>query len=293
MSICVHLWFRIRSIAWLRFNPGRRLVCLAAAGLLWSGPVLAFANLPIGAVVENVTLPALAGGQQKLLGETNVNVFVFIKPGLAHSNQALVEIAECQKELAGKPVHWCALVSDRLPKAETESAVVAAGLDMPVLIDTGDALFGKFGVILYPSIGITDPEHKLVAYLPFAKVNYGAMLRASVLHALKEISDEELAQALHPPSADLDEAVSVARRYFKLAEKQYQATNFVQSLTNLQKSLDQNPTAAAYSLRGQILAAQGNKTEALAAFEAALKLDPENATALQGKRACQAAAPAP
>ena len=32
--------------------------------MLWSLSALAFANVPIGAVVENVSLPALAGGEQ-------------------------------------------------------------------------------------------------------------------------------------------------------------------------------------------------------------------------------------
>ena len=153
----------------------RRLVLLAAGGWLWSLSALAFANVPIGAVVENVSLPALGGGEQNLLSDTNVSVFIFLKPGQEHSNQALVEIAECEKELAGKPVHWCAIVSDRVPRAEVEAEVQATGITMPVLIDQGDALYGKFGVVLHPVVGITDPDRRLVAYQPFAKVNYGAV----------------------------------------------------------------------------------------------------------------------
>jgi predicted negative regulator of RcsB-dependent stress response len=67
-----------------------------------------------------------------------------------------------------------------------------------------------------------------------------------------------------------------------LAGKQFVATNYNQALTNLQKSLDHNPTAEAYSLRGRILAAQGDRAAAMAAFEAALKLDPRDAAALAG-----------
>ena len=70
----------------------RQFACLAAAILLWSLSALAFANVPIGTVIENVSLPALAGGEQSLLSDTNVSVFVFIQPGQEHSNQALVQI---------------------------------------------------------------------------------------------------------------------------------------------------------------------------------------------------------
>ena len=258
-----------------------------AVVVFWSLSAMAFANVPIGAVVENVALPALVGGEQNLLSDTNVSVFIFIKPGLEHSNQALVQVAECEQELAGKPVHWCAIVSDRVPKAEVEAEVQASGIAMPVLIDQGDALYGKFGVVLHPVIGITDQERRLVAYQPFAKVNYKAIIRAQIRHALKEMTDEELAEVLNPPAAALGGEASVAHRYFRLAEKQFASTNYVQALSNIQKSLDQHPTADAYSLRGRILGAQGNRPEALAAFEAALKLDPADITAQEGIKACK------
>jgi hypothetical protein len=69
-----------------------------------------------------------------------------------------MQVTECQKELAGKPVHWCAVVSDRVPQAEVEAEVQTTGFQMPVLIDRGDALYGKLGVILHPVIGITGQD---------------------------------------------------------------------------------------------------------------------------------------
>ena len=89
---------------------------LAAAAMFWSLSALAFANVPLARWSENVSLPALAGGEETLLSNTNVSVFIFIKPGLEHSNHALVQVADCEQELAGKPVHWCAIVSDRIPR---------------------------------------------------------------------------------------------------------------------------------------------------------------------------------
>jgi tetratricopeptide (TPR) repeat protein len=243
-----------------------------STGILWAWSALAFANVPLGAVVDNAVLPALTGGQQSFLSDTNVSVFIFFKPGLEHSNRALVQIAQCQQELADRPVHWCAIVSDRSTKAEVEATVAATGLKMPVLIDTGDALYGRLGVVLHPVIGVTDEQRRLVAYQPFAKVNYHAFMKAQVQHALKEINDAEL---------------DVAHRFFRLAEKQFQMTNYVQALANVGKSLDKNPTADAWSLRGRILLVESNRVDAAAAFTAALKLDPQNAAAQAGLKACQ------
>lgn len=260
-----------------------------STGILWAWSALAFANVPIGAVVDNAVLPALTGGQQSFLSDTNVSIFIFFKPGLEHSNQALVQIAQCQQELADRPVHWCAIVSDRSTKAEVEATVAATGLKMPVLIDTGDALYGRLGVVLHPVIGVTDEQRRLVAYQPFAKVNYHAFMKAQVQHALKEINDAELDAVMNPQAAVLGGDASVAHRFFRLAEKQFQMTNYVQALANVGKSLDKNPTADAWSLRGRILLVESNPVEAAAAFAAALKLDPQDAAAQAGLKACQEA----
>jgi len=265
-----------------------RFACIAAAGVLWSLSALAFANVPIGSEIENVSLPALAGGEQHLLSDTNVSVFIFIKPGLAHSNQALVQIASMEKEMAGKPVHWCAIVSDRIPKADVEAEVQATGIKMPVLIDQGDTLYGKFGVVLHPVVGITDQNRRLVAYQPFAEVNYANFIRAQIQHALKEIPDDELAAVMEPTALNLSGDASVAHRFLRLAEKQFQNTNYGQALANVQKSLGKNPTAEAYVLQGRVLLAQGQRAEALVAFKEALKLDSQNSTALESIKACQA-----
>ena len=215
----------------------RWLACLVAGGLLWALSAMAFANVPLGAVIENVSLPALAGGEQTLLSDTNVSVFIFIKPGQEHSNQAMVQITACEREMSNQPVHWCAIISDRIPQVAAEAAVQAAGLTMPVLIDQGDILYGRFGVVLHPVVGITDQNRRLVAYQPFAKVNYQAFLRAQISHALKKISDEELAEVLNPAALPLGGETSVAHRFLRLAEKQFHSANYDQALVNTQKSL--------------------------------------------------------
>lgn len=249
----------------------RPLACIAA-GMLWAVSVLAFANVPVGAQIENVSLPALAGGECNLISDTNVSVFIFINPELEHSNHALTEISVCAQTMTNKPVHWCAVVSDRVPRETIEAEVKKLQLAMPVLIDRGDALFGKLGVVMRPSIGITDEHRRLIAYEHFTKVNYAAVVQARIRHALKEISDDELDQVLNPPAATLDHTSSVANRYFRLAGRQFAATNYDQALNSIQKSLDQKTTAAAYTLQGKILAAMGKTNEAAAAFAAAQKL---------------------
>ena len=248
----------------------------------------AFAHAKLGDVIEDMELPTLSGGKLHLLGNSNANVFIFFKPGQEHSNATLKQIAACEQEFNGKSVRWVAIVSDRFTRAEVEAEVKDVGIAMPVLIDVGDGLYGKLGVALTPVIGMTDKEGKLAAYEPFLKVNYGEVIRARIRRLLGEIDDEQLAQVLRPVAMVQGSDAEVARRRLRLAEREFEAKNYEKALASAKRSIEKDPAlVAAHVVLGQILAAQGNQAEALKAFEAALKLDPENAAALQGQKGCQ------
>ncbi len=258
-------------VAWLTFVPGA-----------W-----AYTHAQLGTVVENLEMPTLAGGTDHLLTNATVNILIFFRPGQDYSRIALKELTTVDQELASKPVHWVGIVSDRADKADVQSLVKEAGLSMPVLVDVGDVLYGKLGVAQVPVTVICDQQHRIVAYQPFTKVNYAAVVRARVRNLLKEISDEELAAVLNPPAALTDSDEAAARRRLKLAAMLFQAKSYEKALENVDISIEKNPSAAAYSLRGDILVAQHKCSEAVSAFDQALKLEPQNASALQGMKTCQ------
>lgn len=246
-----------------------------------------FAHAEVGSVIEDVEMPALDGGKQRLLSNAEANVFIFFKPGQEHSQATMKKISLLEKETAGKSVRWVGIVSDNIPKADVLALVKGAGIAMPVLVDVGDALYGRLGVALQPVVGITDKDHKLVAYQPFTKVNYIEVLRAQVRRLLKEIDDKELSQALHPPVATMSDNAATARRRLTLAEKLFQAKNYEKALESVEKSIEKDPAfAPAHALLGDILAARGRCPDAIPAYEEALKTDPANARALEGKKAC-------
>ncbi|NOY82031.1 MAG: tetratricopeptide repeat protein [Kiritimatiellaeota bacterium] len=266
--------------------------CVSLWPMAWG-----FAHAQVGSVIENIEMPTLDGGKHHLLTDADVNVFVFFRPGQEHSRDALKQLAAIEKETAGKSVHWAAIVSDRVPKADAEAAVKESGIAMPVLIDVGDALNSKLGVVLLPVVGITGKNHKLVAYQFYTKLNYSEVVRARIRHLLKEIDDAELAKALNPPAAvPQGDSAAAARPRFMLAKRYYKAGKYSAALKSVKKSIKKDSTrAAAYVLLGQILAAQGNNSDAIKAFDQALALDPTNVAALEGKKACEgkaAAAPA-
>ena len=267
---------------------------LAFLGALLAG-VAAFhpataARAAIGTPVANVEMPTLAGGRANVLRDVEASVLVFFRPGQERSVGALRELAECQKEFAGKSVHWAAIVSSTASAEGVAGVMRETRFAAPVLVDDGDALYGSLGIALHPVVVIVGRDRKLAAFEPFRSVDFCAVVRARIRHALREISDAQLREALEPPKAAEGGNGQVARRYRALAEALFKAKNYDKALDNARKSVERDPQlAAAHALIGEILLAQGNCAEALQAFGRALAIDPASASAKDGIERCKAA----
>jgi tetratricopeptide (TPR) repeat protein len=160
----------------------------------------------------------------------------------------------------------------------------------PVLVDSGDALYGSLGLALHPVVVIVGRDKKLAAFEPFRSIDFCSVIGARIRHALREISDDELRTALEPPKSTQGGSDQVARRYRAFAEALFKDQKYDKALENVKKSLDKDPLLApAHALLGQILATQGNCADALPAFKQALVLDADNVSAKQGLERCKAA----
>ncbi len=248
----------------------------------------AFARAELGSVVENADLPTIDGGRASLLSKRALaNVLVFFRPDQEHSVSTLRQLVECEKKFEGKPVHWVAIVSDSYPVDQVTAVVKDTGIHMPVVRDEGDALYGKLGVRLHPVVGIVDAHQKLVAFEPFHKLDYCALVTARIQYVLGEINDQQLQAVLSPPRATQGGDVQVARRHVKLGEMMLKSGNFPSAEENARKALEKDPkSAGAYALLGNAQSGQGKCPDALKSFEEALKLDPQNAAAVNGKVKC-------
>jgi len=278
-------------------GPGR-LVTLAAAGItglaggLLAAPARAEQDrldrrVQIGDTVEDVQLPALGGGRERLLAKgIKANVFVFFRPEQERSLDTLKELASCEKEFAGKPVRFVGVVSDSWPADQVRDLVREAGTRMPVLVDEGDALYGALGIRLHPVIGIVDARRKLAAFEPFRQINYCERVKVRIRFLLGEVSEAEIARVDEPARSTTRTDDGVARRHLNFARMLHRIKQEDKALEEIQKSLAIAPSAAALALQGEILAATGKCPEALLAFEGALKIEPANAVALDGRKSC-------
>ncbi len=273
----------------LEMSPIRPQV-LAAALVALADPASpqAFQNVAVGDPVEDAEMPTLEGGREHVLGKARANVFVFFRPGQEHSLDTLRRLARMEAELAGKPVRWVAIVSGDHPADEVRRTVREAGIRMPVLLDRGDAYYGRLGVRLHPVIGIAGADHRLAAYEHFMAVNMEERVRARIRRALGEIGDAEVERVLEPPRAAVESGpAAAARRWVNLARTLLQAKNAEKARETARKALEADPrSAAAHAVLGQALAAEGKCAEAIPSFAEALRLDPKEPAALAGKAAC-------
>lgn len=249
---------------------------------------LAFSNVAVGDTLENVEMPTLAGGREALLSaQAQANVFIFFRPQQENSLSALKALSECERQLAGKPVHWVAVVSSSWSAQEVRASVAAAGARMPVLIDQGDALYGRLGVRLHPAVGVANAKFQLLAYEPFQQVNYCDRVRGQVRYALGEITKTDLARADAPERALMPNEMqgAVANRHVKMGEMYLGMDQYEKAAAEARLVLEKDARfAPAHVLLGDALSAQGKCDEAKLAYQAAVKLSPQLLAAVQQKK---------
>lgn len=265
-----------------------RVVKVWAVLTLFSVAGAVAARPAMGKVIPQRKLVDINKKKQALLGTKMPTALLFFTPGQAFSEKAAVAVVAVRKELAKKKLHWVAVVSSRHDIKVVRAAVTKMGLEMPVLVDAKDKVYGEFGVAVRPTVAITDKTNKVVAWQPFRKIMFKAKLKAQLQYVLGEISKADLDKVLRPPpKTKVDPKVRKAKRLYKMAKMALGAKMYDKAESAIRKSLKIDEKAAAsHALLGRIFEVQGKCKLAIPPFDKALELDPKEPTALAGKKAC-------
>ncbi len=260
---------------------------LAALALVPFGA--AHAHAEVGTVVANVELRTAAGGKEKLLlPRMKATALVFVRTGQDRSLDALKAMSKCEQDLAGRPIRFVAVVSGETPPAEAAALAAGAGVRMSVLLDDGDALYEKLGVRNHPVIFLLDARYAIAAFEQYRQIDYCEVIKARLRFLLGELDQAAVDQILNPAVSTMpgDDARDVSNRDVNLGRRQLKIKQFDKAIQSANKALEKAPSAAAFALLGDVLAAQGDCPKALKHYEQALKLDPAEKHAVAGQQAC-------
>ncbi len=248
---------------------------------------MAFSFVKVGTVVPNPTLAGVDGGEHALVDPERLTVFLFFDPSQPHSREVMEEMARLQEKLKDENLRWVGVVSDRFDPAQASQLTGETGLVLELLVDREDRLYGDLEVRLYPTLGVIDTQGKLLAYLPYRKVNFAGSLEAYLLHALGRIDDEQLARALEPRAAEVGGNGAEAARRLKFARMLWDRGKQEKALEMARQAVEAAPESAeANALVGIFLAGMGDCEGARASLARALELDPENEQARAALEGC-------
>jgi tetratricopeptide (TPR) repeat protein len=260
------------------------LVVLALA------PLGAHAHAETGTPVDNVEMKTLSGGKARLLSaRAKANVVIFFRPNQERSLDALKQMAACEREFSGKPVHWVAVVSSSAEPEEVRTTVAQAGLSADVLVDENDALYDKLGIRLHPMVALVDQKFRLAAVEMYRQVEYCDIIRARIKILLGEADQAALDKAINPEKSALpgrDDPQRKAMRDVNLARRMLEIGQPDLAMKSAQRALEIAPVAEAYAVMGDAWQKKGNCAAARKAYDSALKLDPKDARAIAGQKAC-------
>jgi tetratricopeptide (TPR) repeat protein len=262
---------------------------LAALAGLAAAPFLAHAHADVGTPVPNLELAALSGEKVKIIDpKARVSVVIFVRVGQERSVDALKAMARCEKDFAGKPVRFLGVMPADTPADEAKSLAVATGVKMPLLVDAGDVLYEKLLVRGHPVVFLVDAKARVASFEQYRQIDYCDVIISRIRFMLGEIDQAALDKVLEPPRNTMpgENPIDVSNRDVNLGRRQLQIKQYDKAVASANKALALSPNAGAFALLGEVAAAQGNCRGALKQFEAALRLDPGEKHALQGKAAC-------
>jgi tetratricopeptide (TPR) repeat protein len=266
----------------------RRLAALALAAL---APLGAHAHAQVGTQVENVELATAAGGKERLLApKMKATAIVFVRTEQERSVEALKAMATCERDLAGKPVRFVAVISGETPPAEARALAAATGVRMPFLLDANDALYQRLEVRLHPVVFLLDGKNRVASFEMYRQIDYCDVVRARLRFLIGELDQAALDAILEPPRNTMpgEDVRDVSKRDVNLGRRQLAIKQYDKALASARKALEKAPSAAAFALIGDVHAARGDCAQALQQYEQALKLDPAEEHAVAGKAACAA-----
>jgi len=251
------------------------LMCVPAANAL---------NISEGQSVADFTATTLDGRSISLNAlHGKAVVMVYWKTGQEMSLQALEDIKEVAGRFRKEGVQVIAVIPDSDDRDKAKKIIRGNNIKFPVALDPERAIYGAYGIRVYPTTMIVDRDGKLAYAIAGHSQDYKKFLKGYLGKTVGELDETGLEKAISTEAIVEDHAASEMNRLYNLALKFNRAGMTDMAISNAAKAVAAKPEAVkAQVLLGFLQLKNDDPDSALAVFEKALQDDPKSRDAMTG-----------
>lgn len=172
----------------------------------------------------------------------SVVVMVFLSAEQRSSELAALESRDVVRDMNDPGVKLIHVTADVVQKPYFERFRKDRGLDMPLVFDPDRALYGRLGLIVFPTTVIVDKEGKLADVISLHGPEYRQGLDARIQRALGKITDAQLAEKLKAHAMSDGSPKSLASAHRSAARFLREKGQVDAARDELNKALEQDPS---------------------------------------------------
>jgi len=267
-------------------NPVMKVLILSIIALaLAVGDSYAFRNMNEGDPVPGFKLKDASGKDVSLADFTGkVVVVTFFKGDQDNSLKAVAGLQKVHEKYGAKGAQMLAITPDKDDGSSAASVAAKYKLTYPVLVDEGRAVYGSWGVFLFPTTAVIGKDGKLFKHLPSYDRKYGENVEGYVRLALGEITAGELDALLNPEDkARLSPEQKKAERHMMLGQRMVDRKLLDKAAGEYKEAVESDPELVdAHVKYGFVLLKLEKPAEAKGEFDKAMELNAKAEDAAAG-----------
>jgi tetratricopeptide (TPR) repeat protein len=221
------------------------MACLTLAAAALSARADELRNLKRGEPMPSYKLATIEGGSfDSEACKGSVVVMVCLSAEQRSSELAAMDSRTVVHEFAADGVKLVHITADVVQKAYFERFRQDRGLDVPLAFDADRALYGKLGLIVFPTTIVVNREGKLVDVISLRGSDYSHVLDAYLRHTLGKITDAQLAEELKARPSTESSPKSLASAHRAAARLMREKGRTDAAREELTKAREQDPSNA-------------------------------------------------
>ncbi len=171
----------------------------------------------------------------------SVLVMVYLSAEQRSSELAAMDSRTVVAQFSTDPVKLVHVTADIVQKAYFQRFRQERALDAPLALDADRGLYGKLGLIVFPTTVIVNREGKLAHVISIHSPDYTHVLDSYIRHALGAINDEQLQERLKARASTEGSPKSLASSHRAVARLMREKGRLDAAKTELTKAREQDP----------------------------------------------------